>query len=63
MTQLDDNKIVGGQEAKPHAYPWQVALTYYDYQVIDILGRKWPNKNNSNKYLHEKSGLIIHLLL
>jgi hypothetical protein len=31
--QLDDNKIVGGQEALPHAYPWQVALTYYDYQV------------------------------
>ena len=40
MTQLDDNKIVGGQEAKPHAYPWQVALTYYDYQVINILNRK-----------------------
>ena len=30
---LDHNKIVGGQEAQPHAYPWQVALTYYDYQV------------------------------
>ena len=30
---FDDNKIVGGQEAVPHAYPWQVALTYYDYQV------------------------------
>ena len=34
--QVDDNKIVGGQEAEPHAYPWQVALTYYDYQVQDI---------------------------
>ena len=34
LPQLDDNKIVGGQEAQPHAYPWQVALTYYDYQVI-----------------------------
>lgn len=33
---LDDNKIVGGQEAQPHAYPWQVALTYYDYQVHRI---------------------------
>ena len=33
MPQFDDNKIVGGEETKPHAYPWQVALTYYDYQV------------------------------
>ena len=33
---IDDNKIVGGQEAMAHAYPWQVALTYYDYQVITI---------------------------
>ena len=30
---FDDNKIIGGQEAQPHAYPWQVALTYYDFQV------------------------------
>ena len=36
---FDDNKIVGGQEAQAHAYPWQVALTYYDFQVqiIEIL--------------------------
>ena len=36
---FDDNKIIGGQEAQPHAYPWQDALTYYDFQVqtIEIL--------------------------
>ena len=44
MTQSDDNKIVGGQEAEPHAYPWQVALTYYDYQVILAV------KNGRTKY-------------
>ena len=33
---FDDNKIIGGQEAQPHAYPWQVALTYYNFQVQKI---------------------------
>ena len=26
FTSIEDDRIVGGQEAKPHSYPWSVSL-------------------------------------
>ena len=26
VTSIEDDRIVGGQEAKPHSYPWSVSL-------------------------------------
>jgi len=28
------DRIVGGQEAQPHAYPWQISLQYRDFIII-----------------------------